>query len=151
MANVFQNHAFSWHPQTVTHHATSRLIISIDNTLYCTHSSESLPSKKYFIIYIYIYTVKPLYSEQSRDPNKGSLYGGVHPRGVRYVHAHMCQNYNVHMYINPLATTVRNITCMYEIQKPLRLLYVHRLCDRNMGFLPASNRHFTVSPHEVFT
>ena len=26
-------------------------------------------------------TVKPLYSEQSRDPNKCSLYGGVHPRG----------------------------------------------------------------------
>ena len=44
-------------------------------------------------------TVKPLYSEQSRDPNKCSLYGGVHPRGVRYVHAHMCQKYNVHMYI----------------------------------------------------
>ena len=43
-------------------------------------------------------TVKPLYSEQSRDPNKCSLYGGVHPRGVRYVHAHMCQKYNVHMY-----------------------------------------------------
>ena len=48
-----------------------------------------------------IFTVKPLYSEQSRDPNKCSLYGGVHPRGVRYVHAHMCQKYNVpvHMYI----------------------------------------------------
>ena len=40
-------------------------------------------------------TVKPLYSEQSRDPKKCSLYGGVHPRGVRYVHAHMCLNYNV--------------------------------------------------------
>ena len=44
-----------------------------------------------------IYTVKPLYSEQSRDPNFFSLYGGVHPRGVRYVHAHMCQKYNVHI------------------------------------------------------
>ena len=44
-------------------------------------------------------TVKPLYSEQSRDPKKCSLYGGVHPRGVRYVHAHMCQKCNVHMYI----------------------------------------------------
>ena len=30
-------------------------------------------------------------------------------------------------------------------------IYVHGLCDRNMGLLPASNRHFTVSPHEVFT
>ena len=30
-------------------------------------------------------------------------------------------------------------------------VYVHGLCDRNMGLLPASNRHFTVSPHEVFT
>ena len=28
---------------------------------------------------------------------------------------------------------------------------VHGLCDRNMGLLPASKRHFTVSPHEVFT
>ena len=28
---------------------------------------------------------------------------------------------------------------------------VHGLCDRNMGPLPASNRHFTVSLHEVFT
>ena len=42
-------------------------------------------------------TVKPLYSEQSRDPNKCSLYRGVHPRGVRYVHAHMCLKYNVHI------------------------------------------------------
>ena len=47
---------------------------------------------------VQIYTVKPLYSEQSRDPKKCSLYGGVHPRGVRYVHAHMGQKYNVHMY-----------------------------------------------------
>ena len=30
-------------------------------------------------------------------------------------------------------------------------IYVHGLCDRNMGLLQASNRHFTVSPHEVFT
>ena len=40
-------------------------------------------------------------------------------------------------------------------QTPLRLLYVyiyvHGLCDRNMGLLPASKRDFTVSPHEVFT
>ena len=28
---------------------------------------------------------------------------------------------------------------------------VHGLCDRNMGLLLASKRHFTVSPHEVFT
>ena len=28
---------------------------------------------------------------------------------------------------------------------------VHGLCDRNMGLLPASKRHFTVSPHKVFT
>ena len=43
-------------------------------------------------------TVKPLYSEWSRDPKKCSLYGGVHPRGVRYVHAHMCLKYNVHIF-----------------------------------------------------
>ena len=30
-------------------------------------------------------------------------------------------------------------------------IYVRGLCDRNMGLLPASNRHFTVSPHEVCT
>ena len=42
-------------------------------------------------------TVKPLYSEHSRDPKKCSLYGGVHPRGVRYVHAHMYLKYNVHI------------------------------------------------------
>ena len=42
-------------------------------------------------------TVKPLYSEQSRDPKKCSLYGGVHPRGRRYVHAHMCLKYNLHI------------------------------------------------------
>ena len=30
-------------------------------------------------------------------------------------------------------------------------IYVHGLCDRNMGLLPASKRHFMVSPHEVFT
>ena len=29
-------------------------------------------------------------------------------------------------------------------------IYVHGLCDRNRGLLPASKRHFTVSPHEVF-
>ena len=38
-------------------------------------------------------TVKPLYSEQSRDPKKCSLYRGVHPGGVRYVHVHMCLQY----------------------------------------------------------
>ena len=48
-------------------------------------------------ILIVISTVKPLYSEQSRDPKKCSLYGGVQPRGVRYVHAHMCLKYNVHI------------------------------------------------------
>ena len=30
-------------------------------------------------------------------------------------------------------------------------IYVHGLYVRNMGLLPASNRHFTVSPHELFT
>ena len=29
-------------------------------------------------------------------------------------------------------------------------IYIHALCDRNMRLLPASDRHFTVSPHEVF-
>ena len=41
-------------------------------------------------------TVKPLYSEQSRDPKKCSLYRGVHPRGMRYVHVHICLQYIVH-------------------------------------------------------
>ena len=45
-------------------------------------------------ISVFLPTVKPLYSEQSRDPKKCSLYRGVHPRGVRYVHAHMCLKYN---------------------------------------------------------
>ena len=48
-------------------------------------------------IFIYSITVKPLYSEQSRDQKKCSLYGGVHPRRVRYVHADMCLKYNVHI------------------------------------------------------
>ena len=39
-------------------------------------------------------TVKPLYSQQSRDPNIVH-YRGVHPRGVIYFHAHMCMKYNV--------------------------------------------------------
>ena len=39
-------------------------------------------------------TVNPLCSEQSRDPNIVH-YRGVHPRGVIYVHAHMCMKYNV--------------------------------------------------------
>ena len=30
-------------------------------------------------------------------------------------------------------------------------IYEQGLCDRNMGLLPASNRNFTVSAHEVFT
>ena len=30
-------------------------------------------------------------------------------------------------------------------------IYVHGLYDQNMGLLPASNRHFTVSPQELFT
>ena len=38
------------------------------------------------------------------------------------------------------------------VATPVRIyIYVHGLCDRNMGLLPASNRHFTVSAHEVFT
>ena len=31
---------------------------------------------------------------------------GVHPRGVRYVHAHMCQKYNVYMYILKLTSQI---------------------------------------------
>ena len=48
-------------------------------------------------------TVKPLYSEQSRDPKKCSLYRGVHLRGVIYVHVHMtlCLQYNVHIKTVP--------------------------------------------------
>ena len=34
---------------------------------------------------------------KSRDQKKCSLYGGVHPRGVIYVHADMCLKYNVHI------------------------------------------------------
>ena len=62
-------------------------------TVQCVHNVRDRNSQQFRC------TVKPLYSEQSRDPTKCSLYGGVHPRGVRYVHAHMCQKYNVHMYI----------------------------------------------------
>ena len=54
-----------------------------------TLKHETVVDRKIYIVkHNYIRcTVKPLYSEQSRDPNKCSLYGGVHPRGVRYVHA----------------------------------------------------------------
>ena len=45
----------------------------------------------------YYSTVKPLYSEQSRDPHFFSLYRGVHPIGVIYVHVYMCLKYNVHI------------------------------------------------------
>ena len=35
---------------------------------------------------------------------------------------------------------------------PVRIyIYVHGLCDRNMGLSLASHRHFTVAPREVFT
>ena len=59
-------------------------------------------NQKYFVLANILYipvacTVKSLYSEQSRDPKKCSLYGGVHPKGVRYVHAYMCLKYNVHI------------------------------------------------------
>ena len=52
-----------------------------------------------------------------------------------------------------LCLTINPFVHTYEIPKTLRLLYVyvHGLCDRNMGLLPPSNRHFAVSPHEVFT
>ena len=40
--------------------------------------------------------------------------------------------------------------CTYRRAAPV-CIYVHGLCDQNMGLLPASNRHFTASPHEVFT
>ena len=60
-------------------------------------------------IYNYHTTVKPLYSEQSRDPNKCSLYGGVHPRGVRYVLAHMCQKYNVYTCILKVTSQINFI------------------------------------------
>ena len=46
-------------------------------------------------------TVKPLYSEQSRDRTNCSLYRGVHLRGVRCVHVHMCLQYNVHIKTVP--------------------------------------------------
>ncbi len=52
-------------------------------------------------------------------------------------------------FLNPF---VRIYT--YEIPKPWRLLYVYirtRTSRSKYGALPASKRHFTVSPHEVFT
>ena len=45
----------------------------------------------------YVSTVKPLYSEQSRDLTICSLYRGVHPRGAVYVHVYMCLKYTVHI------------------------------------------------------
>ena len=45
----------------------------------------------------YVSTVKPLYSEQSRDLTICSLYRGVHPGGAVYVHVYMCLKYTVHI------------------------------------------------------
>ena len=73
---------------------------------------DNLPVHLAICVNLYAYnnniiiTVKPLYSEQSRDPNKCSLYGGVHPRGVRYVHAHMFLKYNVHVHILKLTSQI---------------------------------------------
>ncbi len=49
-----------------------------------------------------------------------------------------------HVYTLYICTKSQNRcdSCMY--------IYVHGLCDKNMGLLPACNRHFTVSTHEVF-
>ena len=45
----------------------------------------------------YAGTVKPLYSEQSRDPKKCSLCRGVHLRGVTYVHVPAIQYTHIKM------------------------------------------------------
>ena len=58
----------------------------------------------------YSVTVKPLYSEQSRDPIFFH-YTGVHLRGVRYVHVHMCLQCNVHIKTVPsLLVLVRDLS-----------------------------------------
>ena len=64
-------------------------------------------------------TVKPLYSEQSLDPNKCSLYGGVHPRGRRYVHAHMCLKYDLHILklTSQISLTFESLISLYFSSK----------------------------------
>ena len=64
-------------------------------------------------------TVKPLYSEQSRDPKQCSLYGGVHPRGRRYVHAHMCLKYNLHILklTSQISLTFESLISLYFSSK----------------------------------
>ena len=71
-------------------------------------------------------------------------------------------------YVRQEQTNGCNATMGRNILNPLRLqyvilrtksqnrcdsctyIYVHGLCDRNMGLLPASNRHFTVTTYKVF-
>ena len=55
-------------------------------------------------------------------------------------------------YLNPFVLSYVYIRT--KSQTPLRLLYVYirtRTLRSKYGALPASKRHFTVSPHEVFT
>ena len=82
-----------------------------------------VPSHLYHMLFelikVSIYsTVKPLYSEHSRDPKKCSLYGGVHPRGVRYVHAHLCLNYNV----LPIKT-VPSLLKSHQVAEPFSMCF----------------------------
>ena len=44
--------------------------------------------------------------------------------------------------------------CKLTVRNPKTIathvrIYVHGLCDRNMGFLPASNRHYGITPRGV--
>ena len=72
-------------PGGTTQDYSSHICDSIENPANAHayfYDGDQKESKKLDISSI---TVKPLYSEHLRDPKKCSLYGGVHPRGVRYV------------------------------------------------------------------
>ncbi len=59
---------------------------------------------------------------------------------------------NVEVTINPFRLLYGYIRTKMVTRCDFRTdISVHGLCDRNMGLLPASKRHFTVSRHEVFT
>ena len=68
----------------------------------------------------------------------------THPSG-RFMTACICR-------LNPFRLLYGYIRTKMVTRCDFRTdISVHGLCDRNMGLLPASKRHFTVSPHEVFT
>ena len=85
----------------------------------------------------------------NRTPAYRSLESGLRPHETKIDRPRSVRAPLTLSYFRTYILYVRNPK---TVATPVHIyIYVHGIYDRNTGLLPASNRHFTVSPNELFT